>query len=104
MKDSRVVREAGPPWCLPVTYVHPIKSVKVRPRVKKALAPAAPRGDERQAGGGVMRLTSSVRAEVKLLHNPKRPDLSNAKVTLLSDRTTAGVPLPTLLKESFRHC
>ena len=73
--------------------------MKVQPRVKKALAPAAPRGDERQAGGGVMRLTSSVRAEVKLLHNPKRPDLSHAKVTFLSGRSTAGVPLPTLLKE-----
>ena len=77
--------------------------MKVRPRVKKALAPAAPRGDERQAGGGVMRLTSSVRAEVKLLHNPKRSDLSNAELTLLSGRSTAGVPLPTLLKERPNH-
>ena len=49
------------------------------------------------------RLTSSVRAEVKLLHNPKRPDLSNAKINLLSGRTTAGVPLPTLLKERPNH-
>ena len=78
--------------------------MKVRPRVKKALAPAAPRGDERQAGGGVMRLTSSsVRAGVKLLHNPKRSDLSNAELTLLSGRSTAGVPLPTLLKERPNH-
>ena len=77
--------------------------MKVRPRVKKALAPAAPRGDERQAGWGVMRLTSSVRAEVKLLHNPKRSDLSNAELTLLSGRSTAGVPLPTLLKERPNH-
>ena len=77
--------------------------MKVRPRVKKALAPAAPRGDERQAGGGVMRLTSSVWAEVKLSHNPKRSDLSNAKLTLLSGRSTAGVPLPTLFKERPNH-